>query len=261
MTDDTPTGDASADRDGPARADLVEDVSTGGLRPPERTPDAATDPDGESDVGRRRFGGLLVGGAAGLAGLASLGGSAAATEEWHEEYYAYLEEAVPTMQAELATPETVETMLAAEAEASPFFAVLGERLDLDEATIQAASIDVEPCGTPPLPEPWRPPIRDLLEDLPIPQRCPAQPCPDPHPEFLLVPTLTAHVRGPEGDAFVQIDPTGDSVGSFVGDVDPDCRAAPDCDPPRDPPVFTAEGWGELPVGGVDFQGDPVPLPL
>lgn len=247
---DRPQTRAETTRAETTRADLVGSIDAGGLRA-----------DGEVVAGRRGFGRLLLAGAVGAVGLAGSSGSAAASEEWHREYYELVDEAIPIFEERFATSEAVEAMLATEAERDEFFDVLDERMDLDDAAVVSATVHAEPTVRPVPPE-WFEIVREiladtweLLEDLGL-GRCRPTWCPEP--DLTLVPALTAHVRGPEGHAIVEIDPVGTSTGVFV-DPEEWCWADPACDPV--PPHWTADGWGTVGDGGRIFDGDPVPMPV
>lgn len=189
--------------------------------------------------------------------LAELGSVDIETERWYETYYAYAEAVLPAFYEHLANRDVVETMLVAEARASAFFDVLGEEMDLEEAGVVSASIRPEPCPTKPLPIPeiWEIALEEILKEIPLPQRCPLQPCPDPNPVF--VPTLTAHLRDEDGDAIVHVDPIGTSSGVYV-DLEEWCWDDPACDP--FPHWWTEDGWGTVDRSGIDLDGEPIPFP-
>jgi len=223
-----------------------------------------SDDEREPAVDRRGFGSLLLAGAVGAAGLSGLSGTVTASTEWRGAYFGAAEELVPALYEQFITTEAVEAMLATEAETTAFFDVLGERTDLDAAVVTSATVDVEPCGglpTPPIPRPWQLTVAEILEEIIEDMKdgglidCYPTYC--ERPDFLMVPVLSAHVGGPEGDAFVRIDPTGGSVGVFIDPAEW-CWAAPDCDPR--PPHWTDDGWDTGFEGRVDFDGHPVPVP-
>lgn len=244
-------GEGTSDDEPKMRSEIVGSIDTGALD--------REDPGSEDRTGatadRRGFGKLLLAGAAGVTGLAGLSGPATAGEEWYETEWSYADDVVPAYYEHLTTTEVVDRMIRTEAELTEFFDVLYERMDLGDAGVVAADVYPRPCGTPPLPDGWDEVVRDILQEIPIEQRCPLEPCPDPHPVF--VPALTADIRASTGEAIVNIDPVGVSTGIHI-DLEEWCWEEPSCDPMPD--RWTEEGWGTLGEAGVNFDGEPIPVP-
>lgn len=191
---------------------------------------------------------VSIAGVAELMGVAGLSGSVTASADWREEYFELAEKAIPILYERFTASDVVETMVVTEAENTDFFDVLGERMELASARVTSAVIDVKPCGgppTPPIPRWWQIALADILEDIMEDMEdgglidCHPTWC--ERPDFLMVPTLSARIQGPEGGAIVNVDPTGRSYGIFRGEY------------------WTAEGWGTV-GDGRRFDGDPIPFP-